>query len=188
MFRKPCPALLILLLMGACAKQAIVGSYEGEVDTSSVAMKQFDERVTFFIDPSLDDLEVTFECGLLATLSYDWGNTVASAVRETFAMRFSDAVESPTPDADFLVGYAATHLTSEMQTTLFTVNAKTEVFLTLVVVDGNTGEDDLVTAKINRNHVIDWSLCSDAPELLDKWTPDLMRVLVRELSNHVIGQ
>ncbi len=180
--------LVLSFVLTACAKQAIVGSYEGEVDTSSVAMKQFDETVTYFIDPSLEDLQVTFECGLLATLSYDWGNTVASAVRETFALRFSDAVESSTPDADFLVGYASTHLKSEMQTTLFTVNAKTEVFLVLVVVDGSTGESDLLTAKINRNHVIDWSLCSDAPELLDKWTPDLMRVLVRELSNHVIGQ
>ncbi|MBC6441161.1 MAG: hypothetical protein GDA49_12305 [Rhodospirillales bacterium] len=39
-------------------------------------MKQFDERVTHFVDPVLDDLVVTFNRSVLEELIQDWGGTL----------------------------------------------------------------------------------------------------------------
>ena len=179
------PAVLVMLaLLASCAPK---GKYVPPADNAPARIEQVERAVTYAVDPRLDALVVTFECSFMETLTYDYGDTVAKTVRDTFERRFSSAVESDADSADFVVGYVNTALTFEGKKQMFGYDTHLAVRMSLVLFDRAGAGPQPFTVSGGTQEDVYVSFCGAAPDMITRITPAMMRSLARLLVMELDG-
>ena len=182
MMRQIGAIFLILLMVGACTNR---GKLETPIDNSDVEIERLDRSVTFALDPQLDALVLDYDCSIGEAISYDYGDTVATVIRDTFQRRFAVATEVAPELADYVLAYsqAVLHFTLDKQMLGYEATLNFSLHLLLLKADATEPELFMVTGRDTRDSY--FSICVDAPDMITELSPTLMRRLTWELARRL---